>query len=350
MGSHQIVYIRTDGNETIASGHLMRCLSIARALQRRNARPVFVVSDVNSIALLQKMLTAAEISGRVFPIIHMQTDYRNLEAEIPVLTRILSAHRISCLLVDSYAATPAYFSALNPLCRTACLDDLQSYDSPARLIINYDRNAEAGYYKSAGRVLCGSAYVPLREQFSRCSYHVWEQVKDLFLSTGGTDPHDVSGTLLRHLLASPDWKECRFHVMTGPMHAHRAELEALARQEARVILHENVSDMASLMAECDLGFSAAGTTLYELCAVGVPSVSFSMADNQVQGAKDFDSAGLIPWAGDIRDNPGFFENACRALRALAEDPKRRREQSLQMRLEIDGAGADRIAAALTEPF
>ena len=348
MGSRPIVYIRTDGNETIATGHLMRCLSIARALLRRGARPVFAVSDMTSIALLQGMLSKAELADRSFPVIHMQTDYRDLEKEIPVLSRILSAHRIACLLVDSYSVTPAYFSALRPHCRTAYLDDLRSADCTAHLIINYDRNADAGTYKSADRVLCGSAYVPLREQFSQCNYHVWDQVKDLFISTGGTDPFDAAGNLLRLLLPSPDWKDCRFHVLTGPLHAHRAELDALSAREERVILHENVTEMAALMAECDLAFSAAGTTLYELCAVGVPAVSCSMADNQVPGAKDFDSAGLIPWIGNIREDSSFYERACRALLELAQDPARRREQSLRMRLEIDGAGADRIAAALTE--
>ena len=45
MESHPLVYIRTDGNETIATGHLMRCLSIARALKKRGAAVAFLVSD-----------------------------------------------------------------------------------------------------------------------------------------------------------------------------------------------------------------------------------------------------------------------------------------------------------------
>ncbi len=34
MGADSVIYIRTDGNTEIATGHLVRCLSIARALKR----------------------------------------------------------------------------------------------------------------------------------------------------------------------------------------------------------------------------------------------------------------------------------------------------------------------------
>lgn len=348
MGSHPIIYIRADGNQEIATGHLMRCLSIARALKRREARPVFVVSDEESIALLRKMMSEAELARRDFPILHLQTDYRDLDREIPTLTGILSTHPISCLLVDSYFVTPSYLSALGQKCRVAVLDDLQAFDYPADLVINYDPAVDTAFYKSARRVLGGCAYTPLRRQFSQSHYRVWNQVKDVFLSTGGTDPFGIAQKLVRRLLPSPDWPDCRFHVLTGPLHADRSALTALAQRQNRVILHENVSDMAALMAECDLAFSAAGTTLQELCAVGVPSVCYSMADNQIHSARAFHDRGLIPYVGDIRDNPSFLDHACHALFDLARDPDQRRERSLRMRLTVDGAGADRIAEALTQ--
>ena len=171
-------------------------------------------------------------------------------------------------------------------------------------------------------------------------------MRDLFISTGGTDPFSIASGLAHRLLSSDDWKDTCLHLLTGPMHLHRYQLVSLAETDSRVVLHENVTEMASLMAECDLAFSAGGTTLYELCAVGVPSVSYTMADNQIPGVKAFDEAGLIPWIGDVRNNPNFYEKAVEQLSALASDADRRRAQSLRMRMAIDGAGADRIAEAL----
>lgn len=341
-----MVYIRTDGNEDIATGHLMRCLSIARALLHRNVQPVFMVSDMTSLKLLQKMMTPEEQALRCFPIIHMQTDYRDPEKELPIMENIFSSRKNAPLLVDSYFVTPQYLSTLKQLCRVAYIDDLQAFDYPVHLIINYDILVDNTFYKSADRLLTGVSYTPLREQFSQITYHPWDTVRDLFISTGGTDPFSIASGLAHRLLSSDDWKDTCLHILTGPMHLHRYQLVSLAETDSRVVLHENVTEMASLMAECDLAFSAGGTTLYELCAVGVPSVSYTMADNQIPGVKAFDEAGLIPWIGDVRNNPNFYEKAVEQLSALASDADRRRAQSLRMRMAIDGAGADRIAEAL----
>lgn len=349
MESHKLVYIRTDGNETIATGHLMRCLTIARALEKREAHPVFMVSDTTSISVLRGMMTPQERNRNAFPVIHLQTDYREPEKELPAVQNILSSHAASYLLVDSYFVTPDYLSSLRGFCRVAYIDDRQAFDYPVDLVINYDIIVNTGFYKKAYQIFSGGAYTPLRDQFSLCPYRLWEEVRDVFISTGGTDPYNIACRLTRQLLASREWEGVCFHVLTGPMHVHRAELDALAEKNERVILHENVTNMAELMSECDLAVSAAGTTLYELCAIGVPAVSYTMADNQIPGAKAFGQAGLIPCVGDVRSNPDFFRITCEKMLELAKDPSARRQQSMRMRMAIDGAGADRIAAALLTP-
>ena len=130
MESHPLVYIRTDGNETIATGHLMRCLSIARALKKRGAAVAFLVSDDTSASILQKMYSPDEIADHSFPILELRTDYRSLDREIQTMQGILSSHNVACLLVDSYFATPEYLDILRQICKVAYLDDLQAFDCP----------------------------------------------------------------------------------------------------------------------------------------------------------------------------------------------------------------------------
>ena len=348
MEDRKTVLIRTDGNPDIATGHLMRCLSIASALRELGAQVEFAVSDPVSAGLL-----ASFFEKENFPVHVLHTDYRKPDAELPALKRLLENGaagqkdgRFRCLLIDSYFVTPPYLEELRRLLPTAYLDDLRAFDCPADLVINYDFLPPRDFYSQAGRTLLGGQYTPLRGQFSGLAPAFRERVGSLLISTGGTDACNVAGRLASFLLHAPPSASWRIHALTGPMHAHRQELAALAARESRLQLHENVKDMAYLMEGCDLAVSAAGTTLYELCAAGVPAVSFTLADNQLSCARDMQRFAGVPCAGDARQEKEIIETLASLLFSLAENREKRDALARSMHAAVDGKGAQRIARAL----
>lgn len=371
------LFFRADGNQNIATGHLMRCLTIARACQKYadenglQADIHFVVSDQESVSLLKERMQCSPSEEPEFPVVCLSCDYRTPALELPALIRLLTdaakdfggkndapGQSPVVLFIDSYFVSPDYFQALTPYCRLAYLDDLRSFDCPVDLVINYDTALECTHYQSAGAKLLGAAYTPLREQFCRPSYAVRDHVTDILLSTGGTDPLGITLPLIRRIRTS-SLEKCTLHILTSHANIHYEELARLAGTDSDVRLHENVSDVASLMSSCDLAVSAGGTTLCELCAVGVPSVSFIMADNQRTAAQLFSDEGLIPCAGDIRSetadvcasassqpDPRVLDTILAFLMQASEDLSLRKNRSHSMRAFLDGCGADRIARAL----
>ena len=105
--------------------------------------------------------------------------------------------------------------------------------------------------------------------------------------------------------------------------------------------------MARFMQEADLAVSAGGTTLYELCAVGTPAISYSFADNQLGNVEKFEEDGMISYAGDLRRDP-VAEHVAAYLDYFGQNQKVRRERSLKMQELVDGKGALRIAKALMD--
>ena len=354
------VLIYADGNTDIATGHLMRCLSVACALQELGGRAEFAVSDETSADLLASFFP--EKSS--FPIHVLHADYRKPETALGGLTRLLTrgpalspasdgprqesfpAKRFSALLIDSYFVTQDFLEALRSMVKTAYIDDLYAFDYPADLVINYDFAPPEHFYSKAGKALLGCGFTPLRAQFSGLTPVFREQVEDVLISTGGTDAWNAAGKFASALLTTPESTSWRIHVLTGPMHAHRNELQALAASHPQLLLHEKVTDMAGLMRACDLAVSAAGTTLYELCAAGVPSVSFTMADNQLPCSRDMERFAGIPCAGDVRSTPDLIGRLLSLLFSLAENPQKRSALSRSMHAAIDGKGAERIAREL----
>lgn len=350
-----LIYFRCDGNNQIATGHIMRCLSIAGACAALHAKVCFLVSDEESVSVLKERFAFPN----EFSIQCLHSDYQNMEAELPALRSIIvNPSRIaepSCIFVDSYSVTEPYLRELGKLCRTAYLDDILAFDYPVDLIINYDREEEPACYRKTARKLLGAAYTPLREQFQNVSYEVRSEVQNILISTGGTDSYNAAASFLKSIFtlqADTDTDTAlrnnyHYHVVTSRLNSHFGELKQLASEYPAIHIHEKVQNMAELMCRCDLALSAGGATLCELCAVGVPTVSFATADNQLNAVNAFSAKKIIPYAGDVRSS---LDNVIHAVKLFLSENvfsyEKRKKSSQSMRAYIDGYGAARIAAEL----
>lgn len=374
MGTHRLICIRADGNHEIASGHLVRCLAVASACQSLGMQVCFLVSEGESYSLLKGFLDS-EDSLRI---IRLKTAaYDDLEKELPEVSGFLrSLSQKPVYLLDSYYVTERYLTTINSLSKTAFLDDLQLFDYPVDLLVNYDvmsgetLPAYQTAYQNSGQLLLGAAYAPLRPQFQNNPITVREQVKNILVTTGGSDPSHFCLRFLQSVKENSSmWPflatDIRLHLVIGKLNTDKTALYGLSDGLPLLKLHENVTDMASLMRNCDLAISAAGTTLYELCALGIPAISFTMADNQIAPARAFDAAGAIPCAGDIRREPGavmhsintfvtsmshqslqhcFRQNSGQSSTQHSYSVRKSAHEA--MRKLVDGNGALRIAKAL----
>ena len=97
---------------------------------------------------------------------------------------------------------------------------------------------------------------------------------------------------------------------------------------------------------CDIAITAGGTTLYELCATGVPSIAFTMADNQVDFTKSFHEHEAICYVGDARSDNALARNLAARLFSILPDKALRTRLSANARKLVDGRGAERIADAI----
>lgn len=339
MNTSKIIFIRADANSQIASGHVMRCLTIAGALRRKGHQVTFLVSDTDSEAALT-------LRGET-SCICLHGNYKNLEEELPVLLPLLIKEKPDCFLLDSYFASAFYMKSVKECCRLVYLDDLQEFNYPVHLIVNYDITANSAMYGNTPS-LTGASYTPLREQFKAVPYQVQEHVSNILISTGGSDNHNAAAQIFHTLNGSeafaPYLGVC--HILTGNMNPHKDDLYALSARYPQIALHENITEMAVLLSSCDLAFSAGGTTLFELCAVGVPSISFSISDEQYNCVHAFEQAGQIPYAGDVREGKPFYDRLLASGIQMAANLSRRTSLSAFMRQLVDGQGADRIADAL----
>lgn len=380
-----MVVIRADANSKIGMGHVMRCLSVVDALVKRGEEVLFVTADDTPVPLLTK-------KGVPYRVLH--TDYADMEAELPELLAVLRdltlraespemvlpqmpsqrvesseealPQRNTAILVDSYYVTEKYLAALKKRITTIYMDDIYAFSYPVDMLINYNiYGEEMGYEKDAAfadtKLLLGTEYVPLREEFSAGAGYVQSRKVlslgaanvtpaadgGILITTGGSDSFNLAGQLLMEAMKYDALKEKEYHVVSGSLNPHIGELQALAQKHENIHIHCNVTNMAELMAESEVALSAGGSTLYELCAMGVPVIAFSFAENQERLVQTFVKRGIAQYGGNYRtDGNKMIQNTIAGLETLLEDENLRTEYRKKARALVDGKGADRIAEAI----
>lgn len=378
-----MVVIRADANSKIGMGHVMRCLSVTDALLKRGEEVLFVTADDTPVPLLTK---------KGIPCRVLHTDYADMEAELPELWNALSElpqgpggpeaalpQRNTFILVDSYYVTEKYLAALKKRIITIYMDDIYAFSYPVDMLINYNiYGEEMGYEKDAAfadtKLLLGTEYVPLREEFAAGAgyaqsrkelsaetenvtpaedrlHQMAEQGRTadggILITTGGSDSFNLAGQLLMEAMKYDALKEKEYHAVSGSLNPHIGELQALAKKHGNIHIHCNVANMAELMAENEIALSAGGSTLYELCAMGVPVIAFSFAENQERLVQTFVKRGIAQYGGNYRtDGNKMIQNTIAGLETLLEDENLRTEYRKKARTLVDGKGADRIAEAI----
>ena len=351
-----MVVIRADANSKIGMGHVMRCLSVADALLKCGEEVLFVTADDTPVPLLTK---------KGIPCRVLHTDYADMEAELPKLWEVLRelpqgaespdaalAQKNTSILVDSYYVTEKYLEALKKRITTIYMDDIYAFSYPVDMLINYNiYGEEMGYEKDAAfadtKLLLGTEYVPLREEFSAAEQQRTAADGGILITTGGSDSFNLAEQLLMEAMKYDALKEKEYHVVSGSLNPHIGELQALAQKHENIHIHCNVTNMAELMAESEVALSAGGSTLYELCAMGVPVIAFSFAENQERLVQTFVKRGIAQYGGNYRtDGNKMIQNTIAGLETLLEDENLRTEYRKKARTLVDGKGADRIAEAI----
>lgn len=340
-----MMWIRADANSEIGSGHIMRCLSIADACKELGEQVCFLVADEGGVELLSK---------RGHDYIVLGTDYQRMEEELQPgmgerqLQRLLGEHPHGLLLIDSYFVTEQYLKALREYAKVVYMDDIPRFSYPVDAIVNYNIYGEDMEYSGeTGKLFLGPEFAPLREQFQNVEYQVSPVAKNVLITTGGSDKYNLAGKILEEVLSREGIKELYYHVVSGAYNPHLAYLEQLAKEHSNIKLHCNVTDMAGLMKECDIAITAGGSTMYELSAVGVPTLCFSFVDNQELIVENFYRKGLVAYGGNyLKEQEAFAGNVAEALQELVAKEELRRSCSNRQRALVDGNGAKRLAGEL----
>lgn len=329
--------IRADANNIIASGHIMRCMAIAQEAISQGHEIKFVVADHSSEGLLKKY---------DMPFICMDTEWHNMENENSVISEIVQNEQADCILVDSYYVTESYLLELKKFCKVIYIDDMNKCVYPCDILICYANyykkfEYEKKYDKNVG-LLLGPMYAPIRKVFYEAKrIEKTKQNKTILLMSGGADEYHIIQRVLVELDKVFLDGEYIIYAVCGLYNGDYEKLLEKYNNSKNVILLKNIDNIHEYMNEADIAISAGGSTLYELCACGTPTICYSFADNQIDNVKSFSDEGIMIYAGDAREDKTIV-NIVKEIDKLLFNERKRKNLSRKMCSLVDGKGTKRI--------
>ncbi|WMT18326.1 UDP-2,4-diacetamido-2,4,6-trideoxy-beta-L-altropyranose hydrolase [Parageobacillus toebii] len=292
------VVFRVDSSSDIGTGHVMRCLTLAKQLKQKDANISFICREhqgdlINfikdngfTVYNLPKIMISEKDNNAIF-----KWYQENWKQDVCETQHLLEKHihSVDFFIVDHYGLDEKWESQLKPFTKKLMvIDDLANRKHVCDVLLdqNWYLNYEERYkdlVSSECRQLLGPNYVLLRDEFIEAFHQKRARsgkIHNILVFFGGTDPTNETIKTLNALVLLEN--NIKVNVVVGASNKRKDEIRKFCSQHSNFFFHCQVSNMAELMNEADVAIGAGGTTTWERCYLGLPSITIIVADNQAE--------------------------------------------------------------------
>lgn len=359
------VIFRTDASIEIGTGHVMRCLTLALGLFERGASISFLCRehDGNLIDLIRSYGFSVFVlppRQRLNDGAKTQTDLRyaawlgcTWQVDVEDCRAVL-CQPVDWMIIDHYALDYRWEKAMRDKShRIMCIDDLANRIHDCDLLLDQNLGrCEEDYRKLVSletKLLLGPQYALLRPEFAEwrdasLNRRAQPQLRNLLVALGGVDRDNITSVILMAIDKSRYVDLELITVVLGPHAPWLDNVTKLAsKMSVSIKILSSVTNMAELMAQCDVALGAGGSTTWERCCLGIPTVLICIADNQKFISKEVSGAGAAILC-DVQDVRRELGNILRVV----SDPNCLALLSRNAYQITDGRGMQLVRQYLTD--
>jgi len=253
------VIIVADASTSIGSGHIMRCMTIAKNLIKHNCQVTFLMSDLPG-NLIEHVISQGFSHCSAYK-----------EADLYIIDRYdigieeekqIRKFAKSIMVIDDLANRPHDCDLL--------LDQ--------NLCHHYETRYDHLVPKHCKKLL-GPQNLIIRDEFLESRRHrSFDKLERLLLFMGGSDPTNET---LKVLEALTNLSYQHVDVVVGNGNVYHEEIERICAQRG-YSFHKQINYIARLMNQADFSLGTGGGAMWERCIVGLPSACTIVAHNQLE--------------------------------------------------------------------
>ncbi|UVM37336.1 UDP-2,4-diacetamido-2,4,6-trideoxy-beta-L-altropyranose hydrolase [Pseudomonas sp. B21-017] len=346
------ILIRADASPTIGSGHIARCLTLARVLRKQGTHVAFACRLLPGHRL--DSLASEGFETFALPARYPDEDPQQAiesmlpwQADIAALAQALESHpAFDWIIVDHYGLDHHWQTAARRWApRIAAVDDLATRQYRVDLLLNQNLSGTPEAYASLltpdCQTLLGPRFAMLRDEFCCPAVEIKPRARRVLVNFGG---FDAAMQTHHAMLALADLHELEVDFVAGADNPAWEQMQALAAYRPNWRLHSFVSDFYRLMTEADLFVGAGGGTSWERAAMGLPTICIAVSNNQQANGEVMATSGAHVFLGN-REHVSV-EQLRQAIGFVVGNQGFRQSMAERSRQLVDGRGAQRVAAAL----
>ena len=322
------IALRADGSSTQGTGHVMRCLTLANAALSLG-HEVMLFVNTTGVPWLEDYIESSGV-----PLTRVDAHHLSVEPFVA-----WGANRV---VIDSYEYSDDEIDDVSEVIPTAVLVDFGTRNANAQWYIDTNLGAQPRSPESS-TWLAGSEYSlvrnAIRDQRDPDGATVDADSPSILVFLGGSDPLNLTETVVRAVRnAVPESRVTTIG---------RADVSDAFASDSQVTVVSPGNNLPEHMGEADIIVSAAGTSAWDVCTVGKPTVFLGLVDNQIPSVHEIQRAGLGP-AVDCRNmTPAELSEAVAgSVRTIVDDSEFRAAAVGHMNRLFDGVGAERVVSAL----
>ncbi len=346
------LFIRTDAGTKIGTGHVMRCITLAESLKKR-FREIFFVSNqipgnmsdyVESMGYkVYRIRGYTHIEGQKLQSSMLR---KHIENDVSQCRKVIEPHKNakSWLLVDHYGIDHRWENGIrNQVEKIIVIDDLANRKHICDVLIdqNFYKNMKRRYDGLVPKncmQMVGPRYALLRPEFkiARKKLKRKNKLHHILISFGGSDVTNQTAKVLR-ALKSLDLKY-KVDVVVGSSNPHKNSVKRLCSSMPSTSFHYQTNNIAKLMVCADLAVGGGGSTTWERCCLGLPSIVSILSKNQQQLTEDVAEIGCVINLGQVANLAQHdYADAIKGI-----DVKILQKMSKKCLSLVDGNGATRV--------
>jgi UDP-2,4-diacetamido-2,4,6-trideoxy-beta-L-altropyranose hydrolase len=203
----------------------------------------------------------------------------------------LKSIQLDWLIVDHYAIDEEWQKILSVYCKKLMvIDDLADRKHQCDILLDQTFGRKEQDYQNLVpnhcELLLGSQYILLRPEFAKWRQYSLSrrrkpEFRKLLIAMGGVDANNVTGQVLEALINCNLPVGIDVTIVLGDTAPHLKSVEQQVKiMPYKTQLKSNINNMAEIMANSDLAIGATGSTTWERCCLGLPTIQMVLANNQ----------------------------------------------------------------------